>query len=165
MTMKNLKKSLLISVLSVTAVVSSLPVYATTEPTAAVVTTAASEKQVIVVHLSKFTNDLHAAMMAVKLAKALQEQGAAVTLFLDLEGVRLVDTRQPQDLSWGSGDSHSVNHMYDAFVKAGGKILVCPHCAKSAGMTAETLRTGAIIAKDAGEIADLLISASKILDY
>lgn len=161
---KSLKKSLLIGLLSVTPILASLPVSVLAE-TATPVATVTSEKQVIVVHLSKFTSDLHAAMMAIKLAKALQEKGAGVTLFLDLEGVRAADNRQPQDLSWGNAEGHSFSHMYDAFLKAGGQVLVCPHCAKFAGITPDSLRAGAKIAKDASEIADLMMSASKVLDY
>lgn len=162
---KSLKKSLLIGLLSVTPILASLPVSVLAETAPPPVATVTSEKQVIVVHLSKFTSDLHAALMAVKLAKALQEKGAEVTLFLDLEGVRAADNRQPQDLSWGNAEGHSFSHMYDAFLKAGGQVLVCPHCAKFAGITPDSLRAGAKIAKDASEIADLMMSASKVLDY
>src|SRR5690606_4158914 len=50
---------------------------------------AANDGQKIVVHLSHFTDDLHRCFMALELATILQESDAQVTLFLDLEGVRL----------------------------------------------------------------------------
>jgi len=115
-----------------------------------------------VVHLSKFTNDLHAASMAVKLATGMQEKGASVTLFLDLEGVRLADKNQPVDLVWGHGKP--LGELYEKFVKAGGKASVCPHCAHAVGLTKEKLRVGAEIA-DEGAIPELLLSVDMVLDY
>jgi hypothetical protein len=41
--------------------------------------------------------------MALKLGTAMQEAGSYVTLFVDLEGVRVADSRQPQHLRWGDG--------------------------------------------------------------
>lgn len=124
---------------------------------------AAASPQRVVVHLSHATDDLHAAFMAVKLGLAMQEKGAQVTLLVDLEGVRIADTRQPNDLVWGHGEALST--YYDAFVKAGGKVLVCPHCAAAAGLDAKSLRPGAQIAKDPGELAAVLLAADRILDY
>lgn len=120
-------------------------------------------RQPVVVHLSKFTNDLHAPFMAVKLATAMQEKGAQVTMFVDLEGVRLVDKRQPLDLTWGHA-SVPLGTLYEKFVAAGGEVWVCPHCAHAAGIHAEDLRTGAQIAEE-GAIPVLLLQAEKVLDY
>jgi predicted peroxiredoxin len=122
----------------------------------------AQEKQTVVVHLTHYTDDLHATFMALKLASAMQQKEAQVTLVLDLEGVRLVSTQQPQDLRWGTSDA--IAGYYDAFVKAGGKIMVCPHCAQAAGVDAKTLRSGAQIVKEE-ELAAALLAADKILDY
>jgi predicted peroxiredoxin len=122
----------------------------------------AQEKQTVVVHLTHYTDDLHAVFMALKLATAMQQKGAQTTLVLDLEGVRLASTQQPQDLRWGTSDA--ISGYYDAFVKAGGKILVCPHCAQAAGVDAKTLRPGAQIVKEE-ELAAALLAADKILDY
>ncbi|MGE0827531.1 MAG: DsrE family protein [Candidatus Binatia bacterium] len=103
----------------------------------------AQAKPVVVVHLTHYTDDLHAASMALKLANAMQQKGAQVTLMLDMEGVRLVSTHQPQDLRWGTSDA--IAGYYDAFVKGGGQVVVCPHCAKAAGLDDKSLRTGAKI--------------------
>ena len=120
------------------------------------------ESEAIVVHLSNSTNDLHAASMALKLGTALRKQGAKVTLFVDLEGVRVADARQPQDLRWGA--SPTVGELYQAFVKSGGKVLVCPHCAEAVGLGAESLREGARIGTSE-DIVKVLAGAAKILDY
>ena len=50
----------------------------------------ASSKKVVV-HLSHFTDSLHYPFMALKVADAMQQRGAQVTLFLDIEGSRLAD--------------------------------------------------------------------------
>lgn len=115
------------------------------------------------VHLGSFTNDLHAAKMALKVGTAMRQQGASVVLFLDREGVRLADTRQPLTLVYGDGDSFE--KMYDAFVAAGGTVLVCPHCAQEAGMSASTLRKGARLAADASELAKAILAADRVIDY
>ena len=57
----------------------------------------AKQQQTIMVQLQHFTDNLHAASMALKLANGLQSKGAKVTLFLNLEAVRIADNRQPQD--------------------------------------------------------------------
>lgn len=124
---------------------------------------AAGKSQNAVVHLSNMTNDLHSAFMAVKLGSAMQAGPAQVTLFLDLEGVRLVDNRQPLDLRWGPGHK-GLNEYYEGFVASGGKVLVCPHCAAAAGIESDSLREGAQIASE-NQLAEMLAAADKILDY
>jgi predicted peroxiredoxin len=121
-----------------------------------------TQKQKVVVHLTHDTDQLHAVKMAVHLARMMQTMGAEVTLLLDVEGVRLASTHQPQNLIWGKGDP--ISEEYDAFVKAGGPVLVCPHCAEYAGITERDLRPGAHIGKD-GELAKTILAADKVLDY
>jgi predicted peroxiredoxin len=118
--------------------------------------------QAVVVHLSRSTNDWHAASMALKLGAGMAQRGATVVLMLDLEGVRLVDASLPEDLNWGGGPT--IAKLYDGFIAAGGKAVVCPHCAHAAGLTPDHLRTGASIAGE-GDLAKLLLGADKILDY
>lgn len=122
----------------------------------------APARQKVVVHLKHYTDNLHAVKMAVHLAYMMQTMGADVTLLLDLEGVRLASTKEPQALVWGKGDP--ISKEYDAFVKAGGDVLLCPHCAEHAGITANQLRPGARLGKD-GALAKTILAAAKILDY
>lgn len=120
-------------------------------------------KQQIVVHLSHFTDDLHRCFMALKLATLMQRSGAEVSLFLDLEGVRLAERRQLLNMTWGSSSTPLATH-YDNFVEAGGKILLCPHCAKSARIGDMALKRQAEIGSEEG-IGKMLLEAEKILDY
>lgn len=130
--------------------------------TYAPVSHAHEDQQEIVIHLSHYSDDLHAVGMALKIGRILADAGAEVTLFADLEGPRLGDRRVPQDLVWGSGKP--VNELLDAFVSAGGSIVLCPHCAKVAGIGKDDLRDGVRIGTEK-EIAALFLAADKILDY
>ncbi len=120
------------------------------------------QSQKIVVHLGSFTNDLHSAFMAFSLATNMQKAGASVTVFLDREGVRLADQRERGDLTWG--DSGPISKAMSDFVAAGGKVVVCPHCAELAGMTASNLRPGATLASHQ-DVASLMIDADKVIDF
>jgi predicted peroxiredoxin len=118
--------------------------------------------QKVVIHLKHYSDNLHAVSMALKVGTALQKKGAEVTLMLDLEGVRLADARQPQDLRWG-GET-PIGTYYEAFVKAGGKAVICPHCAHATGMKEKDVRFGARLG-DEGDLAQLILEADKVLDY
>lgn len=122
----------------------------------------AQDEQQVVVHLSHFSDDLHAVNMALKIGTMLADAGAAVTLFADLEGARVGDRRVPPDLRWGSGEP--VNELFDAFIEAGGRVVLCPHCASVAGIGADDLRDGTRIGTPQ-EVVALFLAADKILDY
>ena len=122
-----------------------------------------AKTQSIVVHLSHFTDDLHRCFMALKVANLMQEHGAEVTIFLDLEGVRLAERRQLLNLTWGA-DSPPLSEHYDNFTNAGGKIVLCPHCAKSARIGDGALKRNAEIAT-MPSLGKLLMDADKIMDY
>ena len=115
-----------------------------------------------VVTLGHYTDDLHAAFMAFKIASKLEEKGEDVVIFLNLEAVRIADKQQPLDMAWGHNADFS--SLYRAFLDNGGEILVCPHCAKSAGIDADTLRPDMVIAKE-GQIVDLIAFADKVVSY
>lgn len=121
------------------------------------------DKQQVVVHLSHFTDDLHRCFMALKVANLMQEHGAEVTIFLDLEGVRLAERRQSLELTWGP-DSPSLAEHYASFTEGGGKVVVCPHCAKSARIGDGALKRNAEIAT-MPSLGKMLMDADKIMDY
>ncbi len=117
----------------------------------------------LVVHIGHATDDLHAASMGLSLARMLQKKGAGVTVFLDREGVRLADDDLPRSLGWGQKAEPVADILAD-FVKAGGRVLLCPHCAEMAGIVKDDLVEGARIAI-ADEVAELFLSADKVIDY
>jgi len=122
----------------------------------------AVQSRQVVIHLTQFSSDLHAVNMALKFGTMAANAGADVTLFLDLDGVRLTDSRQPLNLTWGHGNS--VATLYDGYVRSGGSILVCPHCAHAVGLEAKDLRQGAHMSDEAS-LLSILLEADVILDY
>jgi len=124
---------------------------------------APESKQHVVIHLSHFTDDLHRCFMALKVANLMQSHGAQVTIFLDLEGVRLAERRQKLDLQWGV-KSPPLSEYYEEFTEAGGKLVICPHCAKSARLGDMGLKKMAEIGT-MKRIGEMLIEADKVMDY
>jgi predicted peroxiredoxin len=126
--------------------------------------TTKAQGQKILMHLNYGTDNLHAAFMALKLGTNLQERGAQVMLVLTLEGVRIADKNQPLDLRWGSSPM-TLTQLYEQFVAAGGKVMVCPFCAEAAGISADDLRSGAQLAQEGQDIPNLILAADKVVDF
>jgi predicted peroxiredoxin len=81
--------------------------------------------------VSLTTDNLDRAAMAVSLAtKVLENTEKPVTIFLNVEGVRLVDKNIPQS-THKSG--MTIAQMLDKFMTEGGVVLVCPMCMKNVG--------------------------------
>ena len=81
---------------------------------------------------------------------------------LDLEGVRLVDAQQPADLAWGNGPR--IADLLTSFLKAEGRVVVCPHCAHSAGLSPKDVVSGVQISSE-GALARAILDADKVVDY
>lgn len=85
-----------------------------------------SEKHnTILIHIkSGDPNDefqMHSAQMGVEHAKAFIDAKKKVIVFLDVNGVNLIDQNHPEEISY----------LYDtlqAFVDNGGRIIACEHC-------------------------------------
>ena len=122
-----------------------------------------NNSQNILIKVGSGTNDLHPPFMAFKIGKLLLEKNQEVTVFLNLEAVRLADKGQPLNLKWGTGRKDLLD-LFEGFVQKGGKIVICPHCAKAAGVKQENLRSGAIFGNEA-IMADLFLRADKVIDY
>lgn len=148
-----------VGLLGVSVVIASIGSSAKAEETSKV----DGSGQKVVVHLSHFTDDLHRCFMAVKVANLMQDYGAEVTLFVDLEGVRIAERKQELKFNWGP-DSPSLAELYEKFAAGGGKVLVCPHCAKSAHVTDPGLKRNAQIAT-LPMLGKMLIEADKVMDY
>jgi predicted peroxiredoxin len=122
-----------------------------------------ASKQAIVVHLSHFTDDLHRCFMALKTANLLVGEQADVTLYLDLEGVRLAERRQNLDVTWGSSEK-TLGTIYEEFTTKGGKAKLCPHCAEGARLGPMSLRRDAQIGTE-DELRTMWLEASKVIDF
>lgn len=64
---------------------------------------------------------MHSAQMGVEHALAFKKAGKQVVVFLDVNGVKLIDNDHPDELKY----------HYDtlkSFLKSGGKVIACQHC-------------------------------------
>jgi predicted peroxiredoxin len=133
--------------------------------------TSSNPGQRIVVHLSQSAGDpaLHSALMGLGLATAMRQQGADVVVMLDSEAPALA--RKDWAEKTMSTAKHDPAHppmmlgkVIQRFVDAGGKIVMCPHCAASCGCEVGKLADGAHFAAQ-GELTRVVLEADKILDY
>ena len=77
------------------------------------------------------SDEIDRAAMAINFATNVRhETGKPATIFLNNEGVRLVDKNIPQN-KHVSGKT--IHEMLDSFIDAGGVVLVCPMCMKNVG--------------------------------
>lgn len=134
----------------------------------------------VVVHLKRHMNDLQGAQVAVRLATVLENQvidmpGNApdepvnVVLFLTLQGPRLIDPAQPQDLVFGSAPE-TLGQVTEGFLAAGGTIYACPLCATEIGLEGDDLLYADGYpdnVKVAGgpDIVKTFLCADKVLDF
>jgi sulfur relay (sulfurtransferase) complex TusBCD TusD component (DsrE family) len=118
-----------------------------------------NEKRVVV-HLGSYAADLASAGSAMLMAVNVQNNGADVTLFLDRDGVRLADARQPA-LEYAGID---VVGLLGSFVAAGGRVVLCPPGAAHAGIGRDQLRPGAEIGSPP-VIAELMLGADVVIDF
>ena len=119
--------------------------------------------QNILINLKSGSQNLHAMFMAVKIGSMLLEKKQSVTIFSNMEGVRLVDSRQPLNLTFGQG-KQSLDVIYSKFIKLGGKVVVCSPCASAIGLTSKYLRKGSTLGT-ADSVSQAIIKADKVLDY
>jgi len=131
----------------------------TTTSASATVQGVEQEKNVIV-HIGQYSNDLHSAAMGFGLANNLLNEGAEVTVFLDREGVRIADKGQPL-LIYGDTDLEA---LVTDFVKAGGMVVVCPHCAMLGGVEGGELRQGMTLGTQQS-IAQMFLRADLVVDF
>jgi predicted peroxiredoxin len=119
-----------------------------------------AQEEKVVVHIGQYSNDAHSVAMGMGLAAMLQKAGADVTVFLDREGVRLADRGHPT-LIYVDTD---VDELVTEFLAAGGKFLICPHCAALAGVAPDRVRDGFTMGSPES-IAKLFMEADKVVDY
>ncbi len=119
-----------------------------------------AQQKNVVVHIGQFSNDLHSTTMGLSIANIMKEAGADVTVFLDREGVRLADKRQKTLIF---ADSNA-EELLQKLVKAGGKVIVCPHCAMVAGVDPAQMRDGCQMGSPES-IAAMLMAADIVIDY
>lgn len=121
------------------------------------------ESQKFFFMLRKGPLDTSESFMALGVAKMLAAKGNDITIFLNLDAVRLADSRQPLTLKAGMRDG-TLEDTWNAAVKAGVKFIACPMCSKNAGITKENLRKGVIFG-NAKIVSGAMLAADKIVNY
>lgn len=127
-----------------------------------------SAGQVLASESSLFVNltsdDLDRAAMAINFStRVRQEKKIPVTLFLNVEGVRLADKRIPAKTH---ANGKSLKQMLDDFVKAGGKVIVCPMCMKNVGgMSKADLVPGVVVGASDVTWPALFADDTTVLSY
>jgi len=92
------------------------------------------------------SDEVNRARMAITLAhRVLMEKKIPVTIWLNVEGVRLLDSRLSPARY---GDGKSTMGELEAFMRDGGTVMVCPMCMKNVGgLTPEDLPKGVILSE------------------
>jgi len=96
-------------------------------------------KQSLFVNLT--SDEVNRATMAITVAhRVLTEKKIPVTIWLNVDGVRLVDKEPIQNMY---GDARTPLEKLQAFMFDGGKVMICPMCMKNVGgMKASELPKG-----------------------
>jgi len=90
-----------------------------------------------VITLTKFGKDADEVAVPLVLANTAQVSGEEVLLWLTMEGVKLVKPGEAETLKPISFSP--VTELMKEFVGNGGRIGVCPPCAKTHGVTKENM--------------------------
>jgi predicted peroxiredoxin len=110
------------------------------------------------------SDNLDRAAMAINFStRVRQQKNIPVTLFLNVEGVRIADKRIPEKKH---ANGKSLKQMLDAFMQAGGKVIVCPMCMKNVGgMTKADLVSGAVVGASDVTWPALFADDTTVLSY
>jgi copper chaperone CopZ/predicted peroxiredoxin len=90
-------------------------------------TAAAPTKQPILVNITRGKNELHAVSMALALAQSALKDGRRAAVFLHVEAPVLAAKNMGDDVKYA--DFPPIKRMLADFIAAGGRVLVCGHCA------------------------------------
>ncbi len=110
------------------------------------------------------SNEMNRAAMAINFATRVRiQQQIPVTIFLNVDGVRLVDRNIP-------GSTHvngkSLQEMLKEFMAAGGQVIACPMCMKNVGgMTNADLIDGVKIGSSKVTWPALFADNTTVLNY
>ena len=110
------------------------------------------------------SDDVNRATMAIGFGtRVLNEKKIPVTIFLNVEGVRIADKNIP-------GPTHatgkSPQKMLAAFINVGGSVIVCPMCMKNVGgLTKDEIIDGAVIGGSDVTWPALFADGTTVLSY
>ncbi len=110
------------------------------------------------------SDDTNRAGMAVGMStKILVDQKVPVTIFLNVDAVRLADKNIPQN-KYANGKT--VTEMLGGFMKSGGKVIVCPMCMKNVGgMSKDGLISGVVLGGPEMTFPALMADDTTVISY
>lgn len=122
----------------------------------------AAEQGSLFVNLT--SNEINRAAMAVNFAhRVLLKKKIPATIFLNVDGVRLVNKNIPQHQH---ANGKSIHQMLQTFMADGGKVIVCPMCMKNVGgMSKNDLLDGVLIGGPNTTWAALFAEKVTVLSY
>ena len=123
---------------------------------------AADSGQKLFVNLT--SDEMNRASMAIGIStKVLQKEKIPVTILLNVEAVRIADKNIPEH-KHASGKS--LKQMLAGFIKAGGRVIVCPMCMENVGgMGKDDLIAGVEVGGPAVTFPALLAEDTTVLSY
>ena len=113
-----------------------------------------------VVVMPRYFVDVSVATSTTRLANMLLGDGDRVVLFLNESGVAMADGRAAKPIL-REKSLERLNEEFASFVKAGGAVVVCPHCAKLSGLKPGSVANGAKIGSEM-EIKEMLAAADRV---
>ncbi len=110
------------------------------------------------------SDELNRAAMAIFLATHVRtEREIPVTIFLNVEGARLAGRELPQNTYI---DGETLAEKLQAFLSAGGRVIVCPMCMRNvAGLEPADLHAGIEVGESHVTLPAMLEPGVKILSY
>ena len=110
------------------------------------------------------SDDINRATMAIGFSmRVLKEKKIPVTIFLNVEGVRIADKNIPEHKH---ATGKSTKEMLAAFIKAGGRVIVCPMCMKNVGgLEKDEIIEGAVIGGSDVTWPALFADGTTVLSY
>jgi copper chaperone CopZ/predicted peroxiredoxin len=116
--------------------------FASAEPKTSA-TPASSDKQTVLVNITRGKNDLHAVSMAIGLAQSALKDGRKAMIFLNVEAPTFATKNLGDDVQFA--DFPPIKKMLVDFIASGGQLQICGHCAHVVKLERENTLEGAKI--------------------
>jgi predicted peroxiredoxin len=114
---------------------------------------AAPTKPALLINITSGKENLHAVSMALKLAQSALADGREVVVFLNVGATVFASTALGEDVRFA--DFPPVLQLMREIIAAGGKVIVCAHCASVSGVSEASLLPGTAVSHH-GEILQAL---------
>jgi predicted peroxiredoxin len=119
-------------------------------------------KQSLFINLT--SDDIDRASMAINLAhRVLKEKKIPVTIWLNVDAVRLVNKQVRQNMY---NDARTPLEKLQAFMREGGKVMICPMCMRNiGGMEVKDLPEGVFVSEMDLWWEALYADGARVLSY